>query len=80
MLFKKTKSRAALRNRWIHGILERLGLNDIQSSKSDEIYETFRDYMTLEQCSRNEAIEFTAKYYRLSRNRMTEILSAINRE
>lgn len=80
MLFKKTKYRRALKNTWIHGILDQMGLNGSHNSKSDKIYETFKDYMTLERCSRDEAIEFTAKYYRLSQNQMTEILRDFNQQ
>ena len=80
MLFKKTKYRRALKNTWIHGILDKLGLNGSHSSKSEKIYATFKDYKSLERCSRDDAIEFTAKYYRLSHNQMTEILCDFNQE
>ena len=75
MFFKKSKYGPSLKNNWILGILASLGLIGSQSDKSVEIYETFKDYMTLEQCSEKEAVAFTAKYYRLSKPQLLKILN-----
>ena len=80
MLFKKSKYGPSLKNNWILGILASLGLIGSQSNKSVEIYETFKDYMTLEQCSEKEAVAFTAKYYRLSQLQLMQILNDFKHE
>ena len=80
MLLKKLKYGPSLKKYWINEILTPLGLTETQSDKRAEIYETFRDYITLEQCSRNEAVDFTAKYYRLSKSQMNQILRDFNQE
>ena len=80
MSVRKSIYGASLKNNWILGILASLGLIGSQSNKSVEIYETFKDYMTLEQCSEKEAVAFTAKYYRLSQLQLMQILNDFKQE
>lgn len=80
MFLKESKYGPSLKNSWIFGILASLGLIGSQSDKSHEIYETYKDYMSLEQCSEKEAVAFTAKYYRLSQRQLLQILSDFNRD
>lgn len=80
MSVRKSIYGASLKNNWILGILASLGLIGSQSNKSVEIYETFKDYMTLEQCSEKEAVAFTAKYYRLSQLQLMQILNDFKHE
>ena len=80
MSVRKFKYGASLKNNWILSILASLGLIGSQSNKSVEIYETFKDYMTLEQCSEKEAVAFTAKYYRLSQLQLMQILNDFKHE
>ena len=80
MIVKKSKYGPTLKTRWIKQILAPVGLTRIQSDRSVKFYETFTDYMSLEQCSKNEAIEFTAKYYHLSKPQMIKILSSFNQD
>jgi hypothetical protein len=75
MIFKKLKYGPSLKKILIDEILLPLGLTRTSNHKSFEIYETFRDYMDLEQCSRNEAITFTAKFHGLSERKMSQILA-----
>jgi len=80
MIVKKSKYGPTLKTSWIKQILAPLGLTRTQSDKSVQVYETFKDYMSLEQCSKNEAIAFTAKYYHLSKPQMIKILSDFNQD
>ena len=80
MIVKKSKYGPTLKTNWIKQILAPLGLTRTQSDRSVKVYETFKDYMSLEQCSKNEAIEFTAKYYHLSKPQMIKILSNFNQD
>lgn len=80
MIFKKLKYGPSLKKTWINEILAPLGLTRIQNDKSFEVYETFRDYMDLEQCSRNEAIAFTAKFHGLSKRKMSQILTDFSQD
>jgi hypothetical protein len=80
MITKKSKYGSSLKKYWIKQILAPLGLTRAQSDKSVQVYQTFKDYMSLEQCSRNEAVHFTAKFYRLSRPEMKQILSDFNQD
>ena len=80
MIFKKFKYGPSLKKTWINEILAPFGLTKTQNNKSFEIYETFRDYMDLEQCSRNEAITFTAKFHGLSKRRMSQILTDFSQD
>ena len=80
MIVKKSKYGPTLKTRWIKQILAPVGLTRLQSDRSVKVYETFTDYMSLEQCSKNEAIEFTAKYYHLSKPQMIKILSSFNQD
>ena len=80
MIVKKSKYGPTLKTRWIKQILAPVGLTRTQSDRSVKVYETFTDSMSLEQCSKNEAIEFTAKYYHLSKPQMIKILSSFNQD
>lgn len=80
MIEKKSKYGPTLKTKWIKQILAPLGLTRTQSDRSVKVYETFKDYMSLEQCSKNEAIEFTAKYYKLSKSQLKLIVRGFNQE
>lgn len=80
MIVKKSKYGPTLKTKWIEQILAPLGLTRTQSERSVQVYETFKDYMSLEQCSKNEAIEFTAKFYHVSKPQMVEILRDFNQD
>jgi len=80
MITKKSKYGSSLKKYWIKQILAPLGLTRAQRDKSVQVYQTFKDYMSLEQCSKNEAITFTAKYYHLSKPQMIKILSDFNQD
>jgi len=80
MIVKKSKYGPTLKTNWIKQILASLRLTRTQRDRSVKIFQTFKDYMSLEQCSKNEAIEFTAKYYHLSKPQMIEILSNFNQD
>ena len=80
MILKKLKYGSSLKKYWIKQILVPLGLTRAQRDKSVQVYETFKDYMSLEQCSKNEAIDFTAKFHRLSRPQMNQILRDFNQD
>jgi hypothetical protein len=69
---------SSLKNSRILGFLSQLGLIAPESEKSHEIYETYRDYMSLEQCSSKEALDFTAKFYRLSKHKTRQILEGFS--
>lgn len=74
MIFEKSKYGPSLKNTWIYEILASMGITKSQNDKSLEIYETFKDYLSLEQCSKKEAVAFTAKYYHISKPQMIEVL------
>ena len=74
MLIKKSKYRRFLRNTWFQDLLTPLGFLNSERDKSVEIYETYKDYMSLEQCSSQQALSFTAKYYHLSKPQLKKIL------
>ena len=80
MFFKESKYGPSLKITWIHELLASVGLMRSRNAKSMEIYETFRDYMSLEQCSMNEAVDFTDKYYRLSKHMTEHILRDFNQD
>ena len=80
MFFKELKYGPSLKITWIHELLASVGLTRSRDVKSMEIYETFRDYMSLEQCSMNEAVDFTAKYYRISKPMAEHILKDFNQD
>lgn len=80
MFFKESKYGPSLKITWFQELLVSLGLRRSINVRSLEIYETFRDYMSLEQCSKNEAVDFTAKYYRLSKPQTMHIIRDFNQD
>ena len=74
MFLDKIKYGSSLKNPRILGFLSQLGLIEPESEKSYAIYETYRDYKSLEQCSNKEALDFTAKFYRLSKHKTRQII------